>query len=190
MSQVKALSDVVSIKEVRSNLLASINDKSNAIIAKKSRSQSSSSEELAVETIECIMCHAKPATIKFQLCGHQITCEKCCRHPMRCIMDTCRQPITAKITPSGTDLVKERRFQQAGTCPVCLDREETVMFLSCTHGTCNECARTLDKCPMCRTTIELSLSDVIDSLEDLKKMIKIRKALREQKLQSQVALQQ
>ena len=40
-------------------------------------------------------------------------------------------------------------------CPICLDREMSVLFLPCKHlGSCRECQELVSECPLCRMKIE------------------------------------
>ena len=47
---------------------------------------------------------------------------------------------------------KLREYEDSITCNICLENRRDVAFL-CGHGTCSECARSLEICPMCRKTI-------------------------------------
>jgi hypothetical protein len=53
-----------------------------------------------------------------------------------------------------SDLRKEVEAQEA-RCIVCFDAPQDAVFLPCRHGgTCLACARKLQRCPLCRTTID------------------------------------
>ncbi|XP_043851379.1 baculoviral IAP repeat-containing protein 2-like [Dromiciops gliroides] len=48
-----------------------------------------------------------------------------------------------------------RRLQEERTCKVCMDKEVSVVFIPCGHlVVCKECAPSLRKCPICRSTIK------------------------------------
>ncbi|XP_044522189.1 baculoviral IAP repeat-containing protein 2-like [Gracilinanus agilis] len=48
-----------------------------------------------------------------------------------------------------------RRLQEERTCKVCMDKEVSVVFIPCGHlVVCKECASSLRKCPICRSTIK------------------------------------
>ncbi|XP_059820694.1 baculoviral IAP repeat-containing protein 2 [Hypanus sabinus] len=48
-----------------------------------------------------------------------------------------------------------RRLQEERTCKVCMDKEVSVVFITCGHlVVCTDCAPSLRKCPICRDTIK------------------------------------
>ncbi|XP_048348256.1 baculoviral IAP repeat-containing protein 2 [Sphaerodactylus townsendi] len=48
-----------------------------------------------------------------------------------------------------------RRLQEERTCKVCMDKEVSIVFIPCGHlVVCKECAPSLRKCPICRSTIK------------------------------------
>ncbi|XP_023565271.1 baculoviral IAP repeat-containing protein 3 isoform X2 [Octodon degus] len=48
-----------------------------------------------------------------------------------------------------------RRLQEERTCKVCMDKEVSVVFIPCGHlVVCRDCAPSLRKCPICRSTIK------------------------------------
>lgn len=48
---------------------------------------------------------------------------------------------------------KVREIEDETTCSICLENKRNIAFL-CGHGTCGECAASLQICPMCRQPIE------------------------------------
>uniref|UniRef100_A0A8C5LAB2 RING-type E3 ubiquitin transferase n=1 Tax=Jaculus jaculus TaxID=51337 RepID=A0A8C5LAB2_JACJA len=48
-----------------------------------------------------------------------------------------------------------RKLQEERTCKVCMDREVSIVFIPCGHlVVCKDCAPSLRKCPICRSTIK------------------------------------
>ncbi|XP_011782008.1 PREDICTED: baculoviral IAP repeat-containing protein 3 [Colobus angolensis palliatus] len=48
-----------------------------------------------------------------------------------------------------------RRLQEERTCKVCMDKEVSIVFIPCGHlVVCKDCAPSLRKCPICRSTIK------------------------------------
>lgn len=45
-----------------------------------------------------------------------------------------------------------REIEDANMCAICLEKRRNVAFL-CGHGTCKDCASSLEVCPMCRKPI-------------------------------------
>ena len=54
------------------------------------------------------------------------------------------------------DLKKEiKRLQEEKLCKICLDKEREVLFSACGHFvSCNNCALSLQNCPVCRKEID------------------------------------
>ena len=50
-----------------------------------------------------------------------------------------------------------REIEDANMCAICLEKARNVAFL-CGHGTCVECATSLEVCPMCRKPIEKKIT--------------------------------
>lgn len=50
-----------------------------------------------------------------------------------------------------------REIEDANMCAICLEKARNVAFL-CGHGTCVECAASLEVCPMCRKPIEKKIT--------------------------------
>nr|XP_014342410.1 PREDICTED: baculoviral IAP repeat-containing protein 7 [Latimeria chalumnae] len=51
-----------------------------------------------------------------------------------------------------------RRLQEERTCKVCMDKEVSIVFIPCGHlVVCQECAPSLVRCPICRSTIRGSV---------------------------------
>ena len=48
---------------------------------------------------------------------------------------------------------KVREIEDETTCSICLENKRNIAFL-CGHGTCADCAASLQVCPMCRKPIE------------------------------------
>ncbi|XP_007944205.1 baculoviral IAP repeat-containing protein 3 [Orycteropus afer afer] len=69
-----------------------------------------------------------------------------------------QQDIKYIPTEDISDLPMEeqlRRLQEERTCKVCMDKEVSVVFIPCGHlVVCKECAPSLRKCPICRSTIK------------------------------------
>jgi len=60
-------------------------------------------------------------------------------------------PLTTPVDNQPT----EGRTTDRLLCVVCLSRDRTVLFQPCKHiSCCDNCAKPVKKCPMCRTTIE------------------------------------
>nr|XP_035121071.1 baculoviral IAP repeat-containing protein 3 isoform X1 [Callithrix jacchus]XP_035121072.1 baculoviral IAP repeat-containing protein 3 isoform X1 [Callithrix jacchus]XP_054097742.1 baculoviral IAP repeat-containing protein 3 isoform X1 [Callithrix jacchus] len=48
-----------------------------------------------------------------------------------------------------------RRLQEERTCKVCMEKEVSIVFIPCGHlVVCQDCAPSLRKCPICRSTIK------------------------------------
>lgn len=69
-----------------------------------------------------------------------------------------QQDIKYILTEDISDLPMEeqlRRLQEERTCKVCMDREVSIVFIPCGHlVVCKDCASSLRKCPICRSTIK------------------------------------
>lgn len=120
---------------------------------------------------ECLICSELPATVKFEPCNHQITCEECCVRMKKCI--TCQEVITAKISSSGKILAgipkhetterlqylenKIQEIEETHGCSICMERRRNVVFM-CGHGACTCCAQTLKICHMCRKPISKKIN--------------------------------
>ncbi|XP_005378032.2 PREDICTED: baculoviral IAP repeat-containing protein 3 [Chinchilla lanigera] len=69
-----------------------------------------------------------------------------------------QQDIKYILTEDISDLPVEeqlRRLQEERTCKVCMDREVSIVFIPCGHlVVCRDCAPSLRKCPICRSTIK------------------------------------
>lgn len=50
-----------------------------------------------------------------------------------------------------------REIEDANMCAICLEKARNVAFM-CGHGTCVECAKSLEVCPMCRKPIEKKIT--------------------------------
>lgn len=50
-----------------------------------------------------------------------------------------------------------REIEDATMCAICLEKARNVAFM-CGHGTCVECATSLEVCPMCRKPIEKKIT--------------------------------
>jgi hypothetical protein len=67
---------------------------------------------------------------------------------------------TGRLQPTAPEETEEiqqelERVQESRLCKVCMDKEVTVLFLPCAHILCCEnCARAMDSCPVCRTSIQ------------------------------------
>ena len=48
-------------------------------------------------------------------------------------------------------------LEDANMCAICLEKARNVAFM-CGHGTCVECATSLEVCPMCRKPIEKKIT--------------------------------
>ncbi|EAW67017.1 baculoviral IAP repeat containing 3 [Homo sapiens] len=69
-----------------------------------------------------------------------------------------QQDIKYIPTEDVSDLPVEeqlRRLQEERTCKVCMDKEVSIVFIPCGHlVVCKDCAPSLRKCPICRSTIK------------------------------------
>ncbi|KAM6173010.1 baculoviral IAP repeat-containing protein 3 [Erethizon dorsatum] len=69
-----------------------------------------------------------------------------------------QQDIKYILTEDISDLPMEeqlRRLQEERTCKVCMDKEVSIVFIPCGHlVVCKDCAPSLRKCPICRSTIK------------------------------------
>lgn len=65
----------------------------------------------------------------------------------------------AKLTKEQRDLLEKlRELQQQKQCKVCLDRDIRVVFLPCAHlATCQQCSKSLIKCPICCSYVRRKL---------------------------------
>ena len=50
-----------------------------------------------------------------------------------------------------------REIEDANMCNICLENPRNVAFM-CGHGTCAECALSLEICPMCRKIIDKKIT--------------------------------
>lgn len=126
------------------------------------------------ESVECVVCSDEPPSVKFEPCGHMIVCEGCAKRMKKCLK--CKGVIERKI-PSGQNAPAQpvelsendekyletlqsllslqahvREIEDANMCAICLEKPRNMAFL-CGHGTCVECATSLEVCPMCRKPI-------------------------------------
>ncbi|XP_029651673.1 E3 ubiquitin-protein ligase MIB2-like isoform X2 [Octopus sinensis] len=116
---------------------------------------------------DCLLCSDKQATVKFQPCGHVVTCEDCSLKIMikKCIQ--CKVPVTSKIgidgsqfnilhsSPSSLDSKHQQiqELEEQITCSICMERRRNMAFV-CGHTTCKECGEVLKQCHMCRKPIQ------------------------------------
>lgn len=159
------------------------NDEAKALIEhyaalKNTHAESSSQNNVVADDVEadgirqeCVICYECPATVKFEPCNHQLTCEECCLRMKKCIK--CQEVITAKIATSGQVLAgkpkienterlqylenKIQEIEEAHGCSICMERRRNVVFL-CGHGACMCCAQTLKICHMCRKPISKKIN--------------------------------
>ena len=67
---------------------------------------------------------------------------------------------TGRLQPTAPEETEEIRreletTQESRLCKVCMDKEVTILFLPCAHILCCEdCAMTMDRCPVCRASID------------------------------------
>lgn len=117
----------------------------------------------------CKICMESEANVIFQPCGHQMTCQDCCRRCKVCL--TCAVAIESKVGLDGTpvrgteanqkanaELEREldsrvRELEDRHTCGICMDRPRDTVFL-CGHGACSVCSDNLYLCHMCRLPIQ------------------------------------
>ncbi|ELW64946.1 Baculoviral IAP repeat-containing protein 3 [Tupaia chinensis] len=60
-----------------------------------------------------------------------------------------------KYMPTEDISEQLRRLQEERTCKVCMDKEVSIVFIPCGHlVVCKDCAPSLRKCPICRSTIK------------------------------------
>lgn len=125
------------------------------------------------EESQCIVCSDEPASVKFEPCGHVIACQDCAARMKKCLK--CKGTITRKVsneaTPAQSAELAEndekyletlhsllslqahvREIEDANMCAICLEKPRNMAFL-CGHGTCVDCATSLEVCPMCRKPI-------------------------------------
>lgn len=125
------------------------------------------------EESQCVVCCDEPPSVKFEPCGHMIACRDCAVRMRKCLK--CKRAITGKIwsgAPAGqlpefsekdekyletlhsllSLQAHVREMEDANMCAICLERRRNVAFL-CGHGTCADCASSLEVCPMCRKPI-------------------------------------
>jgi len=127
---------------------------------------------------QCIVCSDEPASVKFEPCGHMIACKDCAARMKKCLK--CKSTITRKISneaaPVQPAVLSEkdekyldtlhsllslqahvREIEDANMCAICLEKPRNVAFM-CGHGTCAECASSLEVCPMCRKPIDKKIT--------------------------------
>lgn len=126
------------------------------------------------DSVECVVCSDEPPSVKFEPCGHMIVCEGCATRMKKCLK--CKRVIEKKISSGKNAPAKPaelsendekyletlhsllslqahvREIEDANMCAICLEKPRNMAFL-CGHGTCVECATTLEVCPMCRKPI-------------------------------------
>ncbi|CAH3026592.1 unnamed protein product [Porites evermanni] len=130
------------------------------------------------EESQCIVCSDEPASVKFEPCGHVIACQDCAARMKKCLK--CKGTITKKISSEATSAQPSeltakdekyletlhsllslqahvREIEDANMCAICLEKPRNVAFL-CGHGTCVECASSLEVCPMCRNPIDKKIT--------------------------------
>nr|XP_027212420.1 E3 ubiquitin-protein ligase MIB2-like isoform X1 [Penaeus vannamei] len=129
-------------------------------------------EKQIVETKdECSICLECPATVRFQPCGHCVTCEDCSTRVKKCFQ--CHAVVLTKVTRDGRTVSSKARqpsaerlryletkiaeIEEAHCCSICLERRRSVAFL-CGHGACVICAQTLKTCHMCRKPISKKIN--------------------------------
>ncbi|XP_057380632.1 E3 ubiquitin-protein ligase MIB2-like [Daphnia carinata] len=117
--------------------------------------------------IECIVCCENPPDVRFEPCGHVVTCSECAQRMKKCLK--CHVVIVLKANADGTPISshssqqpsKDRlkylesriaEIEEAYTCSICMERRRNVAFL-CGHGACDSCSQTLRTCHMCRKLI-------------------------------------
>ncbi|KAM7427181.1 SMC5-SMC6 complex localization factorprotein 1 [Porites harrisoni] len=136
------------------------------------------SQEGDNEESQCIVCSDEPASVKFEPCGHVIACQDCAARMKKCLK--CKGAITRKISSEATSTQPSeltakdekyletlhsllslqahvREIEDANMCAICLEKPRNVAFL-CGHGTCVECASSLEVCPMCRKPIDKKIT--------------------------------
>ncbi|XP_077510591.1 E3 ubiquitin-protein ligase MIB2-like [Amblyomma americanum] len=122
---------------------------------------------------QCKICMEAEANVIFQPCGHQMTCEDCCRRCKVCL--TCAVRVEAKVSLDGTPITgpeanqkanaerdreldsRVRELEDRHTCGICVDRPRDIAFL-CGHGACSVCSENLYLCHMCRRPIERKIA--------------------------------
>lgn len=112
----------------------------------------------------CEMCEECPANVRFEPCSHKLYCEQCCRRMKRCL--TCGKKIATKILVEEKVLshaegasatqkkleAKVRELEDTLNCGICMERQRNIIFM-CGHGSCDDCAKNLQDCHICRRTI-------------------------------------
>ncbi|CAL4158048.1 unnamed protein product [Meganyctiphanes norvegica] len=129
------------------------------------------SDKGSQESSECIICLDAPPTVRFEPCGHLVTCEDCANRVKKCFQ--CHNVVLTKITKDGREISSKARqpsaerlryletkiaeIEEAHCCSICLERCRNVVFL-CGHGACVVCAQTLKTCHMCRKPISKKIN--------------------------------
>lgn len=118
---------------------------------------------------ECIVCNEPSALVRFEPCGHQISCAECAVRMKKCL--SCGVPIARRLSQGGHDRSgatasasqpteaylkqlqdKILEIEETHCCSICMERRRNVAFL-CGHSACSKCAETLKTCHMCRKSI-------------------------------------
>ena len=117
----------------------------------------------------CIICMEGTVCVRFEPCGHSITCEECCARVKKCL--TCQALVVQKVRHDGrvlntnkpsTDRLKYLEskiadIEEAHSCSICMERCRSVAFM-CGHSACFVCAKTLSTCHMCRKPITVKIN--------------------------------
>ncbi|XP_018018518.1 E3 ubiquitin-protein ligase MIB2 [Hyalella azteca] len=114
----------------------------------------------------CTICLEAAVCVRFEPCGHSVTCEECAARVKKCL--SCHQLVAKKVRHDGcvlnfgTSVPSSERLryleskiadiEEAHCCSICMERRRGVAFL-CGHTACSVCAKTLSTCHMCRMPI-------------------------------------
>ncbi|CAG0898529.1 unnamed protein product [Darwinula stevensoni] len=125
--------------------------KNSRLLTEACGTSKTSNPEPCIEKVEkrpeeCLVCCEAESNIRFEPCGHSITCEECCVRMKKCIV--CSTIIVKKFSISDGRPVKRNdrlryleermaEMEEYHMCSICMERRRNVAFL-CGHGACVE----------------------------------------------------
>ena len=96
----------------------------------------------------CSKCISDEANVLFTPCGHLVYCEDCAKDETVCPVCNCTVSSWQKVYFSNDAACDD------WTCQICMDSKINTAFSPCGHVcSCENCARHLPYCPMCKTFI-------------------------------------
>uniref|UniRef100_X1ZA42 RING-type domain-containing protein n=1 Tax=Capitella teleta TaxID=283909 RepID=X1ZA42_CAPTE len=112
--------------------------------------------------VECMSCCEMSNCVTFEPCGHMIVCIHCSRRMKKCIkcqivIEHKKMPGGLRVEVSDEDLsilrTRLQEMEDKQMCSICMERPNNLVF-DCGHLVCQECAKPLKACHMCRRPIK------------------------------------